>query len=129
MREMSISAGFMRKLLLRMRAHADRGISGGPGDEDERAVLGAHEVDMRLEELVEDIDDLDADRRHELVALMWVWRGDFDEAGWEEALALAEERDVGPTSAYLLAHPQAADEIAAGLEELGHWHVMDEGRN
>ena len=63
-----------------------------------------------------------------LVALLWLGRGDFGADDWAEALALAEERDVGPTSAYLLSHPRVADQLASGLEELGYSHVMQDGR-
>ena len=38
-----------------------------------------------------------------------------------------DRRDVGPTSEYVLSHPAAGDQIAAGLEELRHDHVVDGG--
>lgn len=84
--------------------------------------------DLRDAELRGEIDALDDDHRHEIVALLWVGRGDFVEAEWPEAVRLAAERDVGPTSEYLLSHAQSADHIAAGLEELGHDHLVGDGR-
>ena len=79
------------------------------------------------EELVAEIDGLDPDHQQELVALMWVGRGDFDSDEWPEALALAMQRADAPASHYLLSHPMAADEIASGLEELGHDHLLEDG--
>ena len=100
------------QILDRMRALADR---------------NAREGDLSLREMRREIDAMDDDHRHELVALLWVGRGVYEEDEWEEALATAAERDTGPTSAYLLGDPLAADEIAAGLEAVGHNHVLRDG--
>lgn len=83
--------------------------------------------DLRLRELRTEIEALDRDQQHELVALLWIGREDFDEMDWAEAKALAEERHVGPTFDYLMAHPLAGDQIAAGLEEIGHARVLLDG--
>jgi uncharacterized protein (DUF2267 family) len=56
-----------------------------------------------------------------------VGRGDFGAEEWRDALALATERADSPTSQYLLAHPMAADDIASGLEALGHDHILQDG--
>jgi len=37
------------------------------------------------------------------------------------------QRADAPASHYLLSHPMAADEIASGLEELGHDHLLEDG--
>ncbi|KIT14315.1 DUF3775 domain-containing protein [Jannaschia aquimarina] len=83
--------------------------------------------DLRRNELQTEIEGLDRDQQHELVALLWIGRGDYQEVDWDEAKALAEERHVGPTFEYLASHPQAADHIAAGLEEIGHEHLLLDG--
>ncbi|CTQ50359.1 DUF3775 domain-containing protein [Jannaschia donghaensis] len=83
--------------------------------------------DMRWAELRAEIEGLNRDQQHELVALMWIGREDFDEMDWAEAVALAAERHVGPTFDYLLAHPLASEQIAAGLEEIGHAHLLLDG--
>ncbi|XDA97984.1 DUF3775 domain-containing protein [Sulfitobacter sp. LCG007] len=69
---------------------------------------------------------MDPEHQVELVALMWVGRGDFGQENWGEALALATERADTPTSRYLLSHPMAADDIASGLDELGHDHILQD---
>ena len=70
--------------------------------------------DLLLTELRTEIDVLDVDKQHELVALVWLGREDFAASEWPEALELAEERHDGPTSSYLLSHPRVADQIASG---------------
>jgi hypothetical protein len=110
--ELTTPPELLCQMLDRMRAVADRNPSEG---------------DPSLGELRGEIDDLDDEHRHELVALLWVGRGVFDESEWGEAVATAAERDTGPTSAYLLGDPLAPDEIAAGLEALGHDHLLEDG--
>ncbi len=130
MTELSIPAPFLRMLIDQMRARgarAGRTTTRGGEDED-MALFETAPGDLREDELRSEIDALDEEHRHELVALLWVGRGDFSEAEWSEAVALAAERDVGPTSDYLLGHPEAADHIAAGLEELGHDHLVRDAR-
>lgn len=80
-------------------------------------------------ELRTEIDALDGDHRHEPVALLRVGRGGFGEDAWEEAVHLAAERGVGPTSDDLLGHPQVADHVAVGPEEPGHGHRVADGRS
>lgn len=133
MKELTINSTYMRRLLEKMRAVMGRegevmpDLGGNASDDEGPATLQETKGDMLLEELREEIDAMDEDHRHELVALMWVGRGDYSEADWDDALSMAAERDEGPTAAYLLSHPRVADEIASGLEELGHDHVLQDG--
>lgn len=110
--EMSMPPDTLCQVLDRMRAVADR---NAPDD------------DPSLAELRAEIDDLDEEHRHELVALLWVGRGVFGRGEWDEALTTAADRETGPTSAYLLDDPLAPDEIAVGLEILGHDHLLRDG--
>jgi hypothetical protein len=129
MTEIGLPAPFLRMLLDQLRARgATSGRSTSAGEEaEDMAMFERGPGDLRDAELRGEIDALDEDHRHELVALLWTGRGDFSEAEWPEAVALAAEREVGPTSDYVLSHPMAADQIAAGLEELGHDHVLQDG--
>jgi hypothetical protein len=70
------------------------------------------------EELRELIDDLN-DETAELVALVWVGRGDYDAAEWADALAAARERANKRTAKYLLGMPLLADWLEEGLEAIG----------
>ena len=134
MDELTINSEYMRRLIDKLRAIMGREgevmpeLGGNASDDEGPATLQETSGDLLIEELREEIDAMDADHRHELVALLWLGRGDFGADDWAEALALAEERDVGPTSAYLLSHPRVADQLASGLEELGYSHVMQDGR-
>ena len=133
MQELSISSEYMRRILEKLRAVMGRegevmpDLGGNASDDAGPATLQETSGDLLLKELREEIKAMDVDHKHELVALMWVGRGDFVEEEWQEALALAEERHDGPTWRYLLSHPRVADQIASGLEELGHDHVMQDG--
>lgn len=112
MSEMTIPPGVLREILDRLRALGDR--EAGPRDRSRQ-------------ELDAEIDDMDDDQRHALVALLWVGRGVFGPEDWEEALTLAAERDSSPASDYLSRDPMVADEIALGLEALGHDHLLRDG--
>ncbi|WP_460451354.1 DUF3775 domain-containing protein [Alsobacter sp. SYSU BS001988] len=61
------------------------------------------------------VDGLNVDERANLVALVWVGRGDYDKDEWDEAVALAKERTDTPTSDYLLGIPNLPDLLDEGL--------------
>ncbi len=131
--ELNISSEYMRRLIEKLRAVMGReaevtpNLGGNESDDEVPATLQETPGDLLLDELRDEIEALDVDERHELVALMWVGRGDFSAAEWPEALALAEERHDRPTSDYLMSHPRVADQIASGLEDLGHDHILQDG--
>ena len=75
--------------------------------------------DLTSEELSELLDDLNIDEATELVAIVWIGRGDFDAGDWDDAVKQARERAVGPTSRYLLGIPQLGDFLESGLNTLG----------
>ena len=58
-------------------------------------------------------------KKADLVALMWVGRGDYDAGEWSEArtLALSEQHHV---SSYLTGTPLLGDLLEDGLEVLGY---------
>lgn len=136
--ELTIAPGFLRSMLFKMRAVA-LGDEDTPRDARDNvhgpSVQGAHHTTLNEEvgvgasheELVEEIDGLYPEHRYELVALMWIGRGDFAAEEWRDALALTAERADTPTSHYLLSHPMTADYIASGLEEMGYDHILENG--
>lgn len=133
MNEVTINSEYMRRIIEKLRAVMGREATvipdpgGNPSDDEGPATLQENSGDLLLQELSEEIEALDADHKHELVALMWIGRGDFQAEDWQEALDLAEERHDGPTSRYLLSHPLVADQLASGLEEMGYDHVLLDG--
>ena len=132
--ELTIPSDFLGRLIFKMRA-VMLGDDDIPRDARDNAVPGMHHItlqeesgsDLTRQELIDEIDDMLPDHQHELVALMWVGRGDFGAEDWDEARSLAAERADRPTSEYLFDHPMAADDIASGLEVLGHDHILLDG--
>ncbi len=88
-------------------------------DDDFREVLANYADDPVFEELKTFIDDLDVDEQCEVVALMWVGRGDFSPNEWDEAFRLARQEHTDHTAAYLLGRPLLADHLAEGLAQFG----------
>src|SRR5579863_2468721 len=66
---------------------ADRG--SNPTDDDEREVLEDYADDPTYIELVEAIEGLNEDELIELVALVWLGRGDYEAAEWGQAVEAA----------------------------------------
>jgi len=81
----------------------------------------AEEKDKNLvsEELKQLLDDLNVDEMAELIALMWIGRGDYDGSEWTEAVAEARQRNRRRASAYLLGMPMLGDWLEEGLEAIG----------
>ncbi|PLX36555.1 MAG: hypothetical protein C0606_14865 [Hyphomicrobiales bacterium] len=74
---------------------------------------------LTREELKELIDDLNVDEASELVAIVWIGRGDYDANDWESAVSDAAGRAQGSTSRYLLGMTMLADYIEEGLDAIG----------
>ncbi|HTY65652.1 MAG TPA: DUF3775 domain-containing protein [Alphaproteobacteria bacterium] len=90
-----------------------------PSDEQFREVLEDFADDPVYQELKTFIDDLDIDDQCELVALMWIGRGDFKAEDWAQASAQARQRHTKQTSEYLLGTPLLADYLEEGLAQFG----------
>ena len=131
--ELNINSRYMRRLIEKLRAVMGREaevmpqMGGNASDDMRAATLQEQPGDLLIDELREEIEAMDEDHQAELVALMWVGRGDFSEPEWQEAVDLAIERHDGPTWRYLMSHPLVADQLANGLEAVGHSHVMQDG--
>lgn len=122
--ELDLNPEFLRSLVLKLRAvmaqeelvSPDSG--SNPSDDGGSATLQESPDNMTRAEIEAQIEDLEPDQQAELVALMWVGRGDFEPEEWEEAVALALERADTPTATYLLAHPQVAEDLVEGVDKL-----------
>lgn len=77
------------------------------------------EENLTEEELRELIDDLNVDEAADLIALVWIGRGDYDVAEWADAVNEARQRSNKRTSSYLLGLPMLADYLEEGLEAVG----------
>lgn len=104
----------------------DEDSGSNPIDDGFRDVLQDEGGDPTFEELETFIDELNVDEQQELVALVWVGRGDFEPEQWAEAVAEARRRRTGPTSSYLLGIPILADYLDEGLAGFGLSCVGDD---
>ena len=105
--------------------HAKEGVSipemtTSPSDDWALQVLADHRDDMTYGELQSTINDLEPDQQVELVALMWVGRGDFDADDWEGATENAKDEWNKRTAEYLIATPLLADYLAEALNQFGY---------
>lgn len=90
-----------------------------PIDNGERAILEDTTGNPTEEELRDAIDGLNLDEREELLALVWVGRGDYDAKTWREALEEARRTVNASETEYLIGTPLLADYLEAGAEALG----------
>ncbi len=121
---LTLNPEFLRSLILKLRAlmaqeemvSPDSG--SNPSDDERSATLQDDPDNLTRAEVTAQVEDLEPDQQAELVALMWVGRGDLEPEEWSEATDLAAERHEGQTAAYLLSHPHVADYIEEGLDRL-----------
>ena len=83
-------------------------------------ILADHAGDHTLEEVSAAIIDLDGNQEAELVALMWLGRGDYMLAEWKTAVEDAADARSDHTPEYLLAHPMVAFYLEEGLIQHGY---------
>ena len=89
----------------------------GDGDEDEDT---DEPDDLPEDTLRAFITELNEDEQAALIALAWVGRGDYEAAEWDEARALAAERNAGrDASDYLLGMEGLGDLLEEGVAAFG----------
>ena len=71
-------------------------------DDAEREILLDTPDNPTTQELRDAIDGLNIDEREELLALVWLGRGDYNAENWSEALQLARQTQTATETAYLL---------------------------
>ena len=72
--------------------------------------------DARRREVVEFIAALNVDEQTDLLALIWVGRGDYAVGDWHEAVAEAEARIARRDPDYLIGDPALPEYLGDGLE-------------
>jgi len=95
----------------------DRG--SNPADDDDAAVLEDQGDDPVLEEITSLVSEISVDEQVDLVALMWLGRGDYTAADWPSVRAEAISGHNEHTAEYLSGTPLLADYLAEGLSLLG----------
>lgn len=134
MDNLTLNPEFLQSLIFKLRSvmaqeeEVSPDSGSNPADDERAAVLQENPDNLTAAEITAQVEDLEPDQQAELVAIMWVGRGDFEPEEWEEALAMAADRTDNPTAAYLLSHPHVADYLDEGVERLlGGSDLMETG--
>ncbi len=72
------------------------------------------------QELTDAISSLSDLERVELLALMWLGRGDYSKEEWRDALVQARQIHDEKETDYLVGTPLLADYLEEGLSQLGY---------
>jgi hypothetical protein len=100
-------------------AASDPDSGSNPADDDMIDVLEDDGRDPVAREIAGFIDALSEDEQIDLVALMWLGRGDGTIDEWKDLRQQAMEARSDPTARYLLGEPMLGDLLAEGLGEFG----------
>lgn len=89
-------------------------------DDWARQILASHIEDACVKEVKATVRDLEPDQQAELIALMWLGRGDYLLDEWSLTKQDAQDAlaDISDPGAYLLAHPMVAYYLSEGLNQL-----------
>lgn len=77
------------------------------------------------EELVNEIEGMNEEQQHALIALFWIGREDAEPEEWDATVELARERHEGSVSGYLLRQPMVSEYLETGLERLRESGELD----
>lgn len=98
----------------------DEGSSSNPADDGERDVLDDVPQNPTGEELKGAIESLSELQQVELLALLWLGRGDYTKEEWPEALKEAHRTRDEKAADYLIGTPLLGDHLEEGLSQLGY---------
>lgn len=101
-------------------APVDSDTGSNPSDDNDVSILEASGDNPTEQELAAALESLDDEQRIELLALMWLGRGDFEREEWKEALAQARGVHNEHETDYLIGTPLLADYLEIGLDVLGY---------
>ena len=78
-----------------------------------------YERDDRRRQMVEFIAGLNVEEQTDLLALIWLGRGDYDIAEWDDALEEAEARIAARDPDYMIGDSALPQYLGDGLEAFG----------
>lgn len=122
---LAINSDYLARLVVKVRGiqarEAEVDTDPGSNATDDNVIDALQETrgDLSRAEIVAEIEGLDDRQQAELVALLWIGRGDAEPEEWEETVELARERRSLRTSDYLLGQPLLAEHWAEGALRLG----------
>lgn len=103
-----------------LQAKEDVVIPEGSNDDWALQVLANHGDDSSVREIQDTLADFNGRQRAELIALMWLGRGDYEIEDWETAVDDALGDLSVRAAEYLLAHPMVSDYLEEGLIAHGY---------
>lgn len=124
--QLSLDPGTACFLVLKAREfHAkveevDPDEGSNPSDDKAIDVLEFQADDTVQEEIFAAVGALDEDERRDLIALIWLGRGDFGLDEWDAARDGAGDIDPEHVADYILGLPMVSDYLEAGLAQFGH---------
>jgi hypothetical protein len=89
-------------------------------DDGFRAILEDYASDATYQELKDFLDGFNRDERVELLALMWLGRGDYSVDEWEQARSDAADAANKLETNYLIGTPLIADYLEEALNQLDY---------
>lgn len=124
---MDIALDKVTEIILRLRAveakegATDPDSGSNPIDDGATDVLVGGTDDATEQEIRSAIAGFNEDERSNLLALIYIGRGDLEAAEWGEAVRYAKEREAAGDTAMreLLGTPEAAALLEEGLDALG----------
>jgi hypothetical protein len=121
---LEINPDYVHMLTLKVRALMGKEAptfpdEGSNANDDPLAGLQDSPDDQTRREIVKEISGLSEGEQAELVALMWLGRGDGEPEEWDALVQQAKERREVPTATYLLDHPLLAEHWLDAFEMLG----------
>src|SRR4051794_32001048 len=118
--QLSIPRDYLARLIIKTRGlqakegEVDPESGSNPIDDRMADVLQDDPEDLTRQEIYKELYGLGEREQAELVALMWIGRGDEEPEEWEQTVKLAQELKDGPTPRYLLRHPLVAEHWEEG---------------
>lgn len=122
---LSLPNDYLHRLILKTRGLQARegevDVNPGSNATDDRTIDALQDTrgDLSREEVREELQGLSERAQAELVALMWLGRGDAEPEEWEATVNLARTRRDLPTPDYLLSQPLVGELWSEGAERLG----------
>lgn len=98
----------------------DENIANSEYETDPLQILADHNDDLTYQEVANAINNLEPDQKIDLLALMYIGRGDFSANEWSLAHKEAKNNLQPNLTKYLLTKPAIAEFLEKGLEILGY---------
>jgi len=89
-------------------------------DTEWKQALAEYQDDLSYLELKDLINELEPDQQEDIIALMYIGRGDFAESEWKAARQQARTVTHSSRADYLISKSMLADYLTEGLAAIGY---------